>query len=609
MGTPYSRAPHFEGTTAPGAHAPNAALLIDFDNVTMGMRSDLAKELKSLLNSDIIKGKVTVQRAYADWRRYPQYIVPLSEASIDLIFAPAYGSSKKNATDIRMAIDGMELIFIRPEIGTYILLTGDSDFSSLVLKLKEYGKYVIGIGLQESSSDILVQNCDEYYSYTSIAGLKKSTDLEHAPRDPWQTVEQSVERMVSRGDVMRSDRLKQVMLEIDPGFDEKGYGFSKFSKFLAEASSRNLVQLKKLENGQYEVSSPTRAPSEPKSDERGRRGDGRKGRKDREDRRGLKVESVETPVGDADPLDRAYGVLRAALSAFQEAGRDAVRDSDVKRKMLELDRAFDETELGFAKFSRFLKQAHEQGVVALHRRETGNFEVSAGAGVPTDTSADEKEPRRRGRRASRDEASWEAAAPVDVGEAPPEAPQRRETAVEAPGRSRSVGARTGSGRRRSGAEVPPPLLEGQILSRGSRSGAPAGGSDDLSTLGLPTDPDAMVRYLSSRYKGVGHKTAEALVAALGTELFAVLHSDPDRIATIVPANRADQILIAWRADYARRTGASAATEAGASDAEPTVDPDPREAGEIHEPENAPSGRRRSRRATRRGARGRNTSDG
>src|SRR5205814_5082858 len=94
--------------TAPLHHAPSAALLIDFDNVTMGIRSDLGKELRNLLSSDIIKGKVAVQRAYADWRRYPQYIVPLTEASIDLIYAPAYGSSKKNATDIRLAIDAME---------------------------------------------------------------------------------------------------------------------------------------------------------------------------------------------------------------------------------------------------------------------------------------------------------------------------------------------------------------------------------------------------------------------------------------------------------------------------------------------------------------------
>jgi len=169
--------------------------LIDFDNVTLGMRSDLSKELKTLLQSDVIRGKVTVQRAYADWRRYPQYIVPLSEASVDLIFAPAYGSSKKNATDIRMAIDGMELVFVRPEIGTYILLTGDSDFSSLVLKLKEYGKYVIGVGIEESSSDILVQNCDEYYSYTSLTGLRKTTDTVGKPVDPWELVAEALARI------------------------------------------------------------------------------------------------------------------------------------------------------------------------------------------------------------------------------------------------------------------------------------------------------------------------------------------------------------------------------------------------------------------------------
>src|SRR3954452_9596374 len=116
-------------------HGPKAALLIDFDNVTMRIRSDLGNELLTLLGSDIIKGKVAVQRPYADWRRYPQYVVPLTEASIDLIYAPAYGSSKKNATDIRLAIDAMELVFSRPEIGTIILLSGDSDFSSLVIKL------------------------------------------------------------------------------------------------------------------------------------------------------------------------------------------------------------------------------------------------------------------------------------------------------------------------------------------------------------------------------------------------------------------------------------------------------------------------------------------
>jgi uncharacterized protein (TIGR00288 family) len=237
-------------------HAPNAALLIDFDNVTMGIRSDLQQELRHLLGSEIIKGKVAVQRAYADWRRYPQYIVPLAESSIDMIMAPAYGSSKKNATDIRLAVDAMELVFTRPEIGTYILLSGDSDFASLVTKLKEYGKYVIGVGIRESSSDLLVMNCDEYYSYNALAGLVKAGEEEVVKYDPWELVSEAIKRMSQNGDVMRSDRLKQVMQEIDSSFDEKNLGISKFSRFCLEAAQRGLISVNKLENGQLEVGLP-----------------------------------------------------------------------------------------------------------------------------------------------------------------------------------------------------------------------------------------------------------------------------------------------------------------------------------------------------------------
>src|SRR5512140_13535 len=254
--SPVAASPY---TAAPFQHAPNAALLIDFDNVTMGIRSDLGHELRSLLGSSIIKGKVAVQRAYADWRRYPQYVVPLAESSIDMIMAPAYGSSKKNATDIRLAIDAMELVFNRPEIGTYILLSGDSDFSSLVMKLKEYGKYVIGVGIRESSSDLLVQNCDEYYSYNALAGLVKTNEEENVKRDPWELVVEAATRMKRNGDVMRSDRLKQVMQEIDNSFDEKDLGMAKFSRFVQDAVQRGLLSATKLENGQLEIGLPSGA--------------------------------------------------------------------------------------------------------------------------------------------------------------------------------------------------------------------------------------------------------------------------------------------------------------------------------------------------------------
>ncbi|MEO7363675.1 MAG: NYN domain-containing protein, partial [Gemmatimonadaceae bacterium] len=244
------------------ANAPNAALLIDFDNVTMGIRSEMLQaDLNRLLSSDIIKGKVSVRRAYADWRRYPQYIVPLTESSIDLIFAPAYGSAKKNATDIRLAIDALELVFTRPEIGTFVLLSGDSDFSSMVIKLKEYGKYVIGVGIRESASDLLVMNCDEYYSYNALAGLVKTGEDETTRWDPWQLVTEAITRMKRNGDVMRSDRLKQVMQEIDSSFDEKDLGMSKFSRFVQDAAHKGLLRTTKLENGQLEVDVPLAAAS------------------------------------------------------------------------------------------------------------------------------------------------------------------------------------------------------------------------------------------------------------------------------------------------------------------------------------------------------------
>ena len=397
----YAHAPH----RRPGAEeiSSNAALLIDFDNVTMGTRSNLGQELRRLLNSDIIKGKVAVQRAYADWRRYPQYIVSLSEASIDLIFAPAYGSSKKNATDIRLAIDALELVFIRPEIGTYILLSGDSDFSSLVLKLKEYGKYVIGVGMQESSSDLLVQNCDEYYSYNSISGLTSAEDGPTEKHDPWVLAARSILKMEERKDVMRSDRFKQVMLELDQSFDEKEIGYSKFNRFLTEAASLGILSLEKAANGQYEVASGSRAraistgdapPAEapagssastPAPEKRTRsRSRSSRSRERKPSPSVAPPAEKEAPTVDEDRLRSAYGLLSGVTADLARPGAP-VRDSEVKRRMLEQDGKFDEAALGFSKFSRFLRQAHDEGIVDLERGPEGNYLVSpidGGTGAP-----------------------------------------------------------------------------------------------------------------------------------------------------------------------------------------------------------------------------------
>jgi uncharacterized protein (TIGR00288 family) len=432
-------APLHRGPGASATHAttsPNAALLIDFDNVTMGIRSDLQTELRNLLSSDIVKGKVAVQRAYADWRRYPQYIVPLSESSIDLIFAPAYGSSKKNATDIRLAVDAIELVFTRPEIGTFILLSGDSDFSSLVLKLKEYGKYVIGVGIRESSSDLLVQNCDEYYSYNALAGLVKTNDEEVVKWDPWLLVVEAIGRMQRNGDVMRADRLKQVMQEIDPSFDEKNSGAAKFSRFCQDAAQRGLLRVTKLENGQLEVgpagtpaavvAAPTRgadapAVAEKTAEEReGREGRSRRGRRggrggrDRDDRPrtgeaaapGAEATpvaaSAPTPaavavvaVADLPPVDPSIGVSGERLSrdeAFDLVRRavaevatvDAAAPAEIVRQ-----RAFsllgrDSESLADRMFTRILRDAHDASVIDLRKRGH-SYEASPAASAPSVT--------------------------------------------------------------------------------------------------------------------------------------------------------------------------------------------------------------------------------
>lgn len=621
MSMPFTRAPH-RGDIAPSA-APNAALLIDFDNVTMGMRSDLSRDLRKLLESDMIKGKVTVQRAYADWRRYPQYIVPLSENSIDLIFAPAYGSSKKNATDIRMAIDAMELVFVRPEIGTFILLTGDSDFSSCVLKLKEYGKYVIGVGIQESSSDILVQNCDEYYSYTSLTGLTKTTGGDEKSSDPWVLVEQALKKMVDRDDVMRSDRLKQVMIELDSSFDEGTFGFSKFSRFLTEAASKNLVDLRKMENGQYEVGPPSgksgsssssgggrsrRDDRRPRGRERSSGRGSRRGRSSSNDDESTESTTDDTTTGsDGRTREDAYGLLTRALEALRDDGRHPVRDSDVKRRMLELENTFDEGELGFPKFSRFLQQADEDGIVTLRKEDGGNYEVALAAGAPSSGStptetAVEAEPEAP---VASDTAVEETPDPkasepaVDAGPVVRELRPEDVIDTEAPGRR--LGPRGGTTRRRDD-DAPPPLLPGQAggtaaaaateatpstdeatpakpakrsgrrgsskkkaEAKGAETEATAAVADapataiDVEALGLPSGAEAQLRYLSNSYRGVGKKTAEALVENFGEELFSVLQSEPDRVRSVIPPGRADTVLEAWGEDYARRVGGAAAT--------------------------------------------------
>jgi uncharacterized protein (TIGR00288 family) len=479
--------PSLGGTAAVAPRSTrSAALLIDFDNVTLGVHSDLGRELKNLINSEVFRGKIAVRRAYADWRRFPNYVVPLTEASIDLIFAPAYGSSKKNTTDLRMSADAIELAFTRPEIDTFILLTGDSDFSSTVMKLKEYGKYVIGVGMRESSSDLIIQNCDEYFSYHALTGLTKTSAGEGMREDPWELVVRAVQKMTASGDSMRTDRLKQVMMSLDPGFNEKEIGYSKFSRFVHEAEKKGLIKLTKLADGQYEISMngqaavPT-AETREAAESRERREPRRDGRRDRRgDRdRGRRREPIvepsaaETPeaaevtplpVEELSPeavapetrpaaaeaetaptelaaepslLDHALGLLQRAVQALTGRAGESARDGDVKRRMLEMESGFDESKLGYSKFSRFLRAAHDCQAIDLERFDDGHYEIRLGS-------------RKYHFEAPTARSGARAAAP----EAPAAAPARP-AAASLRGRTRGRGTKEPAG--------PPPLLPGQVV--------------------------------------------------------------------------------------------------------------------------------------------------
>ena len=379
--------PHMVVQAETSQHAPNAALLVDFDNVTMGIRSDLQTQLRKLLNSAIIRGKVSVQRAYADWRRYPQYIVPLTEASIDLIFAPAVGANKKNATDIRLAIDALELVFTRPEIGTFILLSGDSDFSALVLKLKEYGKFVIGVGIRESSSDLLVQNCDEYYSYNELTGLAKTGEVEIVRHDAWELVVEAVQKMLRNGDVMRSDRLKQVMQSIDPSFDEKDVGCNRFSKFVVEAEKRGLVRLTKMENGQHAVDIGPNAnvpvdhaaaaqtqsgkPDVTAGSPRGKRTARARGERD------SKVRTLTLTLSESMEL------LKRALLAAGAMGDEATMADRAREGMVEIHGNDSDPVFEPNRFQRLLRQAHDADIIELIKSGGDDYmlKLSAAAAV------------------------------------------------------------------------------------------------------------------------------------------------------------------------------------------------------------------------------------
>jgi uncharacterized protein (TIGR00288 family) len=231
----------------------NLALFIDFDNVAIGARDSGQRfEIKLLLQRILEKGKIIVKKAYADWHFYKEYMSPLHEAAIELIEIPMPKISGKNSADIKLVVDAMDLCYSKDHIDTFVIVSGDSDFSPLVSKLRENNKRVIGVGVKNSSSRLLIGNCDEFIFYDDIyrqrsgrlsrSGVKVPDDKHDLFDFLVKTVQSLL--MESRG-VLYSSLIKDTMTRKQPDFNERAYGYSTFGDLLEESRELGLLDVER----------------------------------------------------------------------------------------------------------------------------------------------------------------------------------------------------------------------------------------------------------------------------------------------------------------------------------------------------------------------------
>jgi uncharacterized protein (TIGR00288 family) len=237
------------------------ALFCDLENVALGVRdSDVKKfDINMVLERLLEKGKIIVKKAYADWERYSEYKRAFHEAAIELIDIPQKFYSGKNSADIKMVVDAMDLSYSKEHLDTFVILSGDSDFSPLVSKLKENNKYVIGVGVKNSSSNLLIANCDEFLYYEDVwrdqQQVPQIEGLSKKQAECFNLMIDSIQALLRENkDVLWGSMIKQTMQRKKPSFNESYYGYSAFSELLEDAERRGLVKLKKDQrSGSYVV--------------------------------------------------------------------------------------------------------------------------------------------------------------------------------------------------------------------------------------------------------------------------------------------------------------------------------------------------------------------
>jgi uncharacterized protein (TIGR00288 family) len=264
------------------ADTRSMALFCDFENIALGVRDAKYEkfDIKHVLQRLLLKGQIVVKKAYCDWDRYKEWKRSMHEAAFELIEIPHVRMSGKNSADIRMVVDALDLCYTKSHVDTFVLITGDSDFSPLVSKLRENDKTVIGVGVKNSTSDLLIANCDEFIYYDDLVREQRKATAKRRPeqrpaasaataspeagpkaataaptddakrQEALDLVMETIEAMAAErgaGEKLWGSMVKQALKRRKPGFNENYYGFRSFGKLLDEAAARRLIEIEEDE--------------------------------------------------------------------------------------------------------------------------------------------------------------------------------------------------------------------------------------------------------------------------------------------------------------------------------------------------------------------------
>jgi uncharacterized protein (TIGR00288 family) len=262
----------------------NMALFCDFENIALGVKEAnlLSFDISKIQERLLLKGNIVVKKAYCDWNRYKEFKNAMHEAAFELIEIPHVRQSGKNSADIRMVVDALDLCYTKGHVDSFVIISGDSDFSPLVSKLRENNKYVIGIGVKNSTSDLLSANCDEFIFYDDLVRVTKSNRTtrdknqkttqnkqknttakpeEDKRQEALDFIVETLEALVAeRGEEGKlwGSTVKQTMKRRRPGFAEATYGYRSFRELVEDAQKHKLlVMVRDDKSGQYMIRLPS----------------------------------------------------------------------------------------------------------------------------------------------------------------------------------------------------------------------------------------------------------------------------------------------------------------------------------------------------------------